>query len=237
MAREEQSHRIREEHAQHATDEIGAVEGPAHSDTAVAAHIGQGKPRETNTQQDGEHREGTGGETTDEEGIEDIADVFEKERPAGTVEGEHLAVATHLARTTGYGGNHEHGKKQGHHHPRGGYRRAIPLHRTLDEEGSGTQHGSHDHHRMQTDDSATEEVAQRESLLPAVIVGIADNETGEDEEEVDGQITVVDECDDRAPSCKGEAFENVVEYHEQGRHASEPVEQGIVGLGIGIRSR
>ena len=90
---------------------------------------------------------------------------------------------------------------------------------------------------MQTDESATEKVAQREPFLPAVVVGIADNKTREDEEEVDSKIAVVDECDDRAPSCKGEAFENVVEYHEQGRHASEPVEQGIVGLGIGIRSR
>ena len=71
----------------------------------------------------------------DEEGVKDVADIFEKERPARAVERKHLAVATHLISRTGQGGDEKHRAKCGQHHGRDRHVLAVPLDGTLYEEG------------------------------------------------------------------------------------------------------
>lgn len=49
---------------------------------------------------------------------------------------------------------------------------------------------------MQADEAALEEFSQCQCLSPSVVVCVADDETGKDEEEVNRQIAVIDFLDD-----------------------------------------
>ena len=92
---------------------------------------------------------------------------------------------------------------------------------------------------MQTDQAALEEIpyphapADSGSVprpsLPAIIVSVSDHEAGEDEEEVHGQIPVIELLVQRTGR---KALEHVVPYHHQGGHSAQPVQNGIVRLGI-----
>lgn len=174
----------------------------------------------------------------DKEGVEDVADILEEQRPCRPVEREHLAVAAHLVRTARPCRNHEHGAQQGQHGHRHRYAAAIPALAALKEEADQSYHGGKHHERMQPDNAAAEEVAHREAALPTVVVGIADNETRQQEEEVDGQVAVV-EVGERAVAHtahragKGVALEDMGDHDKQGGHAAQAVEQFIVRLGVG----
>ena len=48
-----------------------------------------------------------------ENSVKDVADIFEKERPAWTVEREHLAIAAYFISRTGQGGNEKHRTERG----------------------------------------------------------------------------------------------------------------------------
>lgn len=45
---------------------------------------------------------------------------------------------------------------------------------------------------MEAYEASAEEVADRKTAAPAVVVGVGDNEAREHEEEIDGQVAVVD---------------------------------------------
>ena len=58
------------------------------------------------------------------------------------------------------------------------------------------------------------------------VVGVAEHETREHEEEVDGEVAVVHHLVDGR--C-GEAFEKVIPYYKDGSHTSEAVEKLVAG--------
>lgn len=109
---------------------------------------------------------------------------------------------------------------------------------TLNKEAHKTDHSAKDHHRMKPDESATEEVLQREAARPTAVIGITNDETGKQEEEVNRQIAMIEVNDGTVPypihgSREGIAFKDVMEHDEQGGNATQTVKQFIVGFGIG----
>ena len=111
-------------------------------------------------------------------------------------ERKHFAIASYLVSATWQGGNHQHGAEQGYHHRRYRSRCAVPGYGSLKDEHYESYQGTHHYHRMQADEAALEEFSQRQCLSPTVIIGVADDETGKNEEEVNRQIAVVDLLDD-----------------------------------------
>ena len=89
---------------------------------------------------------------------------------------------------------------------------------------------------MQADKPAFEKVFQRQAPAPTVVVGIPDDESRQDKKEVDSQVSVIDTFDKGSPG-KGIAFEHVVPHDQEGRHAPQPVEQFVMGFGIGEGGR
>ena len=83
---------------------------------------------------------------------------------------------------------------------------------------------------MQADQAALEEIAVGHAP-PAVVVGITDDEARKDEEEIDGQITVVD---DLIGMARGMRFEKMERHDDQRRHAAQTVENRIMGFRVGI---
>ena len=64
----------------------------------------------------------------------------------------------------------------------------------LEVEEQGANEGTADDHRMKANETTLEEGPCCHSV-PTVVVGIADDKAGENEEEVNGQITVVQRMD------------------------------------------
>ena len=83
---------------------------------------------------------------------------------------------------------------------------------------------------MQTDQTALEEIAVGHAS-PAVVVGIADDEARKDEEEIDGQIAVVD---DLVGMARGMRLEKMKGHDDQRRDAAQTVEDRIMGLRVRI---
>ena len=81
---------------------------------------------------------------------------------------------------------------------------------------------------MQTDEATLQEVPRGHLAAgQSVIVGIADDETREDEEEIHSQITVIDDL-------VGDAFrvglEQVEAHHQDGCYATETVQNLVSRL-------
>ena len=124
-------------------------------------------------------------EAPDDEGIEDIGDVFVEQRPCGSVQRAGLAPAADVPRRQR--GQHRTAQQADQQH-------LPPLYAGDHREGRGPEveeqradERPHDDHRMQTHQAALEEALERHAV-PAVVVGVADHEAREHEEEVDGQI-------------------------------------------------
>ena len=87
----------------------------------------------------------------------------------------------------------------------------VPFYTALNQERDNSQNRSHDNHRVKTNQTAFEEIFHGQRLRPAVVIRIADNETGQDKEEIHCQITMIDTFDGSA-SGKSVAFEDVIPY-------------------------
>ena len=155
--------------------------------------------------------------------------IYSKKR---TVEREHLSVAAYVIACARYGRDEEHGTQKGQHDHGNSYMAAVPADASLQAIEDDSQQGTHDDHGMEADQTALEEVAQAHCLSQTVVIGIADDKTGEDEEEIHGKVTVVDGGDDRASGGERQSFKDVVEYHQQGGHSSQSVEEFIMGFGV-----
>ena len=81
---------------------------------------------------------------------------------------------------------------------------------------------------MQTDEPSRDELPHSHSF-PPVVVGVADHEPRQDEEEIDGQIAVVDSLID--VTCR-KGFEHVKPDDHQRRYAAQSVEYVVVGFRI-----
>ena len=94
---------------------------------------------------------------------------------------------------------------------------------------------------MQADEAPADEVAHRHTVpspialggrgLPSVVVGIAHHETGEDEEEIDGQ-KAVEHVLFRPPCGKGDGLEQMIAQYGQGCHTTQAVKDVIMGFGV-----
>ena len=93
-------------------------------------------------------------------------------------------------------------------------------------------HAQH-HHRLQADQTPLEEAADGHAP-PAVVVGVADDESRKGEEEIDGQIAVVEQLVEMA--C-GVRLAKVEDDDEQRRNAAQAVQNFIVRFTVGIGSR
>ena len=86
---------------------------------------------------------------------------------------------------------------------------------------------------MQADKAAFEEVAQRQPLLsrsrPAVVIGIADDKARKHEEEVHGQMAMIEDINGAA-FRKGKTFEHMIPHHHQCSRSAQAVQQLIVGF-------
>lgn len=167
------------------------------------------------------------GKSAEEERVENVAYVFEEQRPARAVERIHLADSPDFG-TGGRGdeqGVHQRGYEQ---HGHGDFR-DIPDRAALKVEHDGSDQGSDHDHGLQADQPALEEVADGH-LFPPVVVGVADDEAGENEEEIDGQVSVIDFL---VQMTGGVGFEQMEADDRQGCHSAQSVQYVVMRLGVG----
>lgn len=230
--------RVGERHAQQTTPEVHSIERPANAEHTHTERIAHKCPRQQRPLRGGKQGKHARTEAVKEEGVEDIADILKKQRPRGAVEGKHLAIAAHLARASGHSGQHKHGRKQSQHGVRERHTAAIPLLATLHQEGHQTHNGGPKHHGVKPNHAAAEETGESEATPPTVVIGIADDETREQEEEVHGQIAMV-EMPNRAIAHavyrlgKGKALEDMMKNYDESGHTAQSIKQLVVRLGVG----
>lgn len=220
----EHTEAIGEEHAYHAPAEAAVDEAPSHAKIAEAEH-GIGECQATD---EGEKCEKGRRETTQEEGIEHIADVLEEETPVWAVEGIHLAVSSDIGTEAGPARHEEEGHHEGEGYPAGRSVMAAPIHSALNEEGDEAQYGTGNDHVIEAYETAERELAGGEAFLPTPVVGIADDETGEEEEEIDGEIAVVAGLGvDAAAGCHliAEALVAMIPEDDESGYATEGVKK------------
>ena len=87
---------------------------------------------------------------------------------------------------------------------------------------------------MEPDEPPADKVAAAHAALPTVIVGISDDEAREQEEEIDGQVAMVEALVDG--TC-GKALEDVVADDQQGCYAPQSVQKFVVWFRVGICGR
>ena len=74
---------------------------------------------------------------------------------------------------------------------------------------------------VESDEAAAQETAYGQAPFPPVVVGIADDKTGEDEEEIDGQIAMRKDV-----GLTG--IEDVEDKHHQRCHAAQAVKNLVM---------
>ena len=171
----------------------------------------------------------------DEEGVKDITYILKEERPNWSVERKHLAIAAHLVGDARHCRYHKHGEQQGYHNPTCRGCGGIPPFKTYEGKSHKAKHGTHDEHRVEADEAALEKLPHGH-LSPSIVVGIADDKTREDEEEVYGDVGMIERSDDATAHAigglgKGKALEDVVEQDDDGSHTSQPIEQVVMRFG------
>lgn len=165
---------------------------------------------------------------TEYENVEDIGNVLEGERPVWTVERVELLPAADIETWSARYHEKTHDEAEpelpcwyGEHHREG--LRAEIVH-------TCTYHCAHDDHRVKTYEAALEEAPGGHSV-PTIVVGITDDETGEDKEEIDSEIAVIDMLL-AAPWCVG--FEQVEQYNKYCGYTAESVKDLISRLGCEV---
>ena len=99
---------------------------------------------------------------------------------------------------------------------------------------------------MKPDDSPEEETLEcqlaRNGIVvlrlpagPSAVVCVGNHEAREDEKEVHGEISVIDSLYYRLAAGKGKSFEYVIPYYREGCDTPEPVENLVMGPGVGKR--
>ena len=161
----------------------------------------------------------------DEKGVQYVGYVFIEKRPGWAVVRIHFPPASEVHRRA-YG-DEEYGQEEAHYHLPG--RRLIghPEAVGAKEEQQYANEGSHQGHWMQTRKTALEK-ASKGHLVPAVVIGIAYHESGQQEKEIHGHIPVIDYLGGRAV---GFVLEYVKCQDQEGCHSPETVKDLIPGLG------
>ena len=149
---------------------------------------------------------------------------YSRDRISSSVEHFGHAPDLHAGRGRNHAGVHQ-GRCQQHRHRDF---RDVPYGAALKVEHDGPDHRADYHHRMQTDEPSRDKLPYRHSF-PPVVIGVADHEPRQDEEEIDGQIAVVDSLID--VTCR-KGFEHVKPDDHQRRYAAQSVEYVVVGFRI-----
>ena len=236
--RDQQAAEQRVEQAREAHIDLRRIEAPA-ADHGVLRTVGEEAEHIPSQRQvEGEERAAGAedaqcdlGQAPQHERIEDVADIFEEQRPGRAVEGVHLVPAADVELRAA--GNQE----EPHHQTE---RELPPFHfqrlgegRSREEEQRCADHGTGDEHRVQARQTPLE-VAPGGHPVPAVVIGVADDEAAQHEEEVDGQVAVVH---DLRPENRHIGFKTVEDDDHQRRHAPQAVEYLIPRLGLQIYVR
>ena len=158
---QQHTEREREHHAKESAEDIDRIaNGPSHTDTFITRHIAHCKPNIDDTQHSHQHRQSLGRQTADEQSIADIANVFEEQRPTRTIQRKHFAIATHFVSSTRPSRDETASKQKRQYDTGSRSNGTIPLGTTTQQESNCTDDGTHDNHRMQTNQTTLEEIAQ-----------------------------------------------------------------------------
>ena len=164
------------EEPQQSSRHVCAGEGPAHADHAVAGGIAEGVPAEPRPQQSNQQRETPRRQTKQQQPVDDVGYILEKERPGRAVEREDLAVAPHVKARARPGRDKEAGAEKGHGHHRPRCRRALRCHGVLNAETQQTKAGGDDHHGMQSHEAPQKKGPGAHAAPQAIVVGVAHHE-------------------------------------------------------------
>lgn len=220
QAAEEGEHEPRQSHAA-----LFHVQRPAADVVALrVALVDEGAGR-----QEDQDRQPPAGEFPDEHGVKDVGDVFEEEGPGRTVQRVHFRPSANI-QGNGDGQQREpHGHDQ-QHFPYGGLCDVREDFRPLEVKEGSTQQHPHDHHGLKAHQPPLAEIPQAH-LSPAVVIGIPDDEAGQHEEEVHGQIAVIDDLVRVELEVPGASFKHVEQDHHDGGYAAQAVQGGIMRFG------
>ena len=180
--RHQQPHRKCKKQAQHSARQIGSGKRPAHPEMAVTRTVSTAYPARPSA----ESTTSTASQRTERRRIKSAYKILptysKKQRPTRPVQGIHLSVASNLRTRTQQNRQKQTAHHQSHTDPWKRYSRMVPLLASLHTESNSAQHRSHHHHGMKADQTALEKAFQCHlAARPAVIVGIPDNKTGENE--------------------------------------------------------
>ena len=201
------------------------IQSPAADVVALrVALVNEGAARQKD-----QDRQPSAGKLSDEHGVKDVGDVFEEEGPGRTVQRVHFRPSAHIQGN----GNGQQRESHGHdqqHFPYGGLLEVREDFRALEVKEDSPQQHSHDHHGLKAHQPPLAEVPQGH-VSPAIVIGVSDDEAGQHEEKVHGQITVVDDLVRMELEVPGAAFKHVEQnYHDSG-HPAEAVQSGVVRFG------
>ena len=174
---QQQTGREREHQPQEPTREIVACQRPAHAEMAETGKVPDGEYCKPCPGSTGKDREPSCGQFPDEQRIKYVADVFEKQGPARSVQGIHFIVSPDIHCSAGYGRNQEQVESQSQQYKAERDLGPIPFPAALDAERYGAEQRTHYYHGMQPDEPSLEETADSEGLLPSVIVCVAYHES------------------------------------------------------------
>ena len=171
---------------------------------------------------DDQYRQGARREFPDEEGIEKVADVFKEQGPARSIERVHFSQTPdfHAGRRRDQQDVDEGGGQQGDDRDL----RYVPYGAALEVEDERADDRPDRYHGLQAYEAALDEFLGRH-CFPAVVVGVADDKAGQHEEEVDGQVAVVD---DLVHMAGGVGFKDVEPHDDNGGHPAQSVKNVVV---------
>ncbi len=216
------------ESAEHGVNGIAIIVQQA-KDIQVQRDVDDGESRND----DGE-RKHQFGEVAEYECIKDVGDVFPIQRPCRAVQRIHLLPATDVpagcrgAQREGDARYHQRFQCEEHAHlPPGGVRHGRELGPVAEIEEQRAYECAENEHGVQACDASLAEFPGAHAL-PAVIVGVTDDEAREHEEEVDGQIAVVEHRKARASRI---GFAQMIAHDDECCHTAQSVQDFVTRLG------
>ena len=141
------------------------------------------------------------------EGIQDIADILERQRPLRAVERVQFAPAPDVQPFPA--GNHEQAHQQAQGKLPAFHLQSLRKSSSGEKEHRRSHERTGNHHRMQSRETAFEEPPGGHPV-PTVIVGIPHDEAAQHKEEIHRQIAMVDDLIGWTPRI---SFENVEQHH------------------------